>query len=79
MLRSVPDKRLILDRNNYYAVTGGHGACRGCGQVTAIRMVMAANHAMRDKRSKEHVRELEGLGYTVACRTRMNFILRKSE
>jgi pyruvate-ferredoxin/flavodoxin oxidoreductase len=54
-------KRLILDRNNYYAVTGGHGACRGCGEVTAIRMVMAANHAVQDKRRKEHIRELENL------------------
>ena len=32
-------KRLMLDRNNYYATTGGHGACRGCGEVTAIRLV----------------------------------------
>ena len=23
-------KRLILDHDNYYAMTGGHGACRGC-------------------------------------------------
>ena len=38
-------KRLMLDRANYYATTGGHGACRGCGEVTAIRLVMATNHA----------------------------------
>ncbi len=54
-------KRLILDHSNYYAVTGGHGACRGCGEVTAIRMVVAANHAIQDKRRKEHIRELESL------------------
>jgi pyruvate-ferredoxin/flavodoxin oxidoreductase len=54
-------KRLILDHGNYYAVTGGHGACRGCGEVTAIRMVVAANHAIQDKRQKEHIRELESL------------------
>ena len=29
----------MLDRHNYYATTGGHGACRGCGEVTAIRLV----------------------------------------
>ena len=28
-------KRLMLDRANYYSTTGGHGACRGCGEVTA--------------------------------------------
>ena len=54
-------KRLMLDRHNYYATTGGHGACRGCGEVTAIRLVVAANHAIHDRRRKEHIRELEGL------------------
>ena len=41
-------KRLMLDRNNYYATTGGHGACRGCGEVTAIRLVTSTNHAIHD-------------------------------
>ncbi len=54
-------KRLILDRSNYYAVTGGHGACRGCGEMTAIRMVVATNHAIKDKQHKEHIHELENL------------------
>ena len=45
-------KRLMLDRNNYYATTGGHGACRGCGEVTAIRLVTSANHAIHDKRRR---------------------------
>jgi pyruvate-ferredoxin/flavodoxin oxidoreductase len=54
-------KRMMLDRSNYYATTGGHGACRGCGEVTAIRLVMSANHAIQDRRRKEHVRELEAL------------------
>ncbi|MBI3702364.1 MAG: 2-oxoacid:acceptor oxidoreductase family protein [Rhizobiales bacterium] len=54
-------KRLMLDRNNYYATTGGHGACRGCGEVTAIRLVTGANHAIHDRRRKEHIREVESL------------------
>ncbi len=54
-------KRLMLDRNNYYATTGGHGACRGCGEVTAIRLVTGANHAIHDERRKEHIREVESL------------------
>ncbi len=54
-------KRLLLDRANYYSTTGGHGACRGCGEVTAIRLVMATNQAMTDKRQRDHVRELEAL------------------
>ena len=54
-------KRLLLDRSNYYSTTGGHGACRGCGEVTAIRLVMATNHAITAKRQYDHVRELEKL------------------
>jgi pyruvate-ferredoxin/flavodoxin oxidoreductase len=54
-------KRLLLDHDNYYAMTGGHGACRGCGEVTAIRLLSATNRAIQERRRKEHVRELEGL------------------
>jgi pyruvate-ferredoxin/flavodoxin oxidoreductase len=54
-------KRLMLDRHNYYSTTGGHGACRGCGEVTAIRQVMAANHALQNQRRKGHVGDLEAL------------------
>jgi pyruvate-ferredoxin/flavodoxin oxidoreductase len=54
-------KRLMLDRANYYATTGGHGACRGCGEVTAIRLVTSMNHAVQARRRKEHVAELVAL------------------
>jgi pyruvate-ferredoxin/flavodoxin oxidoreductase len=54
-------KRLMLDRINYYATTGGHGACRGCGEVTAIRLVTSTNNAIQTKRRKGHQRELETL------------------
>ena len=54
-------KRLFLDRGNYYSTTGGHGGCRGCGEVTAIRQVMATNHAITEKRRRKHLAELEQL------------------
>jgi pyruvate-ferredoxin/flavodoxin oxidoreductase len=54
-------KRLMLDRGNYYAMTGGHGACRGCGEVTAIRLIVGANRAIHERRRKDHARELESL------------------
>ena len=54
-------KRLFLDRDNYYATTGGHGGCRGCGEVTAIRLVMATDHALGEKRRRAHLAELESL------------------
>ena len=54
-------KRLMLDRANFYSTTGGHGACRGCGEVTAIRLVMATSHALADDRRRAHIRELDEL------------------
>jgi pyruvate-ferredoxin/flavodoxin oxidoreductase len=54
-------KRLILDHDNYYAMTGGHGACRGCGEVTAIRMLTATNKAIHERKRKNHIAELENL------------------
>ena len=61
-------KRLFLDRANYYATTGGHGGCRGCGEVTAIRMVTSANHALTETRQHEHVRELESVINTLTAK-----------
>ncbi len=54
-------KRLLLDPGNYYATTGGHGGCRGCGEVTAIRLVMSLNHAITERRQHEHLGDLEQL------------------
>ncbi len=54
-------KRLLLHRSNYYATTGGHGGCRGCGEVTALRLFMSVSHALGDERRRTHLRELEGL------------------
>ncbi|MEN8130388.1 MAG: thiamine pyrophosphate-dependent enzyme, partial [Pseudomonadota bacterium] len=54
-------KRLLLDHDSYYAMTGGHGACRGCGEVTAIRLIMAANRTLHQERYKQHILELEEL------------------
>lgn len=54
-------KRLLLDRPNFYSTSGGHGGCRGCGEVTAIRLVMATSHALGEERRKAHVRDLDDL------------------
>ena len=53
------NKRLMLDHDNYYAMTGGHGACRGCGEVTTIRLLTATNKAIHEKKRKTHIIELE--------------------
>src|SRR5665647_399077 len=55
-------KRLMLDHANYYATTGGHGACRGCGEVTAIRLVTSMSRALlaeRRQRIGSVITELE--------------------
>ena len=54
-------KRLMLDRDSFYATTGGHGACRGCGEVTALRLMLATSHALADERRRTHIRDLETL------------------
>jgi pyruvate-ferredoxin/flavodoxin oxidoreductase len=59
-------KRLMLERPNFYSTAGGHGACRGCGEVTAIRLVMATSHAVGDERRRTHLRQLESLSARLA-------------
>ena len=53
-------KRIVLDHANYYAMVGGHGGCRGCGEVTAIRLMTALSRALGEERKRTHVAELEG-------------------
>ncbi|MCL2422901.1 MAG: 2-oxoacid:acceptor oxidoreductase family protein, partial [Micrococcales bacterium] len=54
-------KRLLLDRDAYYAMLGGHGACRGCGEVTSIRLLTALSRARATDRQRVQARELETL------------------
>ena len=65
-------KRLFLDRNNYYAVTGGHGGCRGCGEVTSTRMVVATSHALGEKRQSEQRATLDDLASRLATELARN-------
>ncbi|MGM0384946.1 MAG: 2-oxoacid:acceptor oxidoreductase family protein [Actinomycetota bacterium] len=52
-------KRMLLDHEHYYATTGGHGGCRGCGEVTSIRLVTSTSHSITEKRQQRHLAELE--------------------
>ena len=52
-------KRILLNRSDYYSMTGGHGACRGCGEVTAIHLVSALTHRIGDNRRTAHLRRLD--------------------
>ncbi|MDR3202717.1 MAG: 4Fe-4S binding protein, partial [Bifidobacteriaceae bacterium] len=61
-------KRILLDHANYYAMTGGHGACRGCGEVTATRLITSLSRALGTERRRAHERELERLVAQLAAK-----------
>lgn len=52
-------KRILLNRSDYYSMTGGHGACRGCGEVTAIHLLNSLSHRIGEDRTAAHLRALE--------------------
>ncbi len=52
-------KRIMLNRSDYYSMTGGHGACRGCGEVTAIHLLNSLSHRIGEDRRQAHLRELD--------------------
>ncbi len=52
-------KRILLNRSDYYSMTGGHGACRGCGEVTAIHLVNSLTHRIGANRRNAHLLELD--------------------
>jgi pyruvate-ferredoxin/flavodoxin oxidoreductase len=54
-------KRVLLDHKNYYAMLGGHGACRGCGEVSATHLVSALTQAIGTTSQQTHLNELEKL------------------
>lgn len=61
-------KRMLLDHEHYYATTGGHGGCRGCGEVTSIRLVTSTSHSITEKRQRRHLEELERLTAQLSAR-----------
>ncbi|MDR0848887.1 MAG: 2-oxoacid:acceptor oxidoreductase family protein [Propionibacteriaceae bacterium] len=54
-------KRVLMDRANYYALAGGHGACKGCGEVTATHLVTALSQAIGEDKRVRHIEEVTSL------------------
>jgi pyruvate-ferredoxin/flavodoxin oxidoreductase len=52
---------LLLKQRNYLSMLGGDNACMGCGEKTAIHLVLSAVNAVMAPRVEEHVAELDGL------------------
>ncbi len=52
---------LLLKQGNYLSMVGGDGACTGCGEKTAIHLVLSAVNAFMAPRVADHVRNLARL------------------
>ncbi len=52
---------LLLDKKAYYTMTGGDGACLGCGEKTVIHLFTATVEALMQPRVKAHLARLEAL------------------
>ncbi len=52
---------LLLKQSNYMSMLGGDNACMGCGEKTAIHLVLSAVNAAMAPRVEKHVGELARL------------------
>ena len=49
---------LLLKQSNYMSMTGGDGACMGCGEKTTIHLLLSTVNAFMTPHVKEHVKAL---------------------
>jgi pyruvate-ferredoxin/flavodoxin oxidoreductase len=52
---------LLLKKENYQSMFGGDGACMGCGEKTAVHLVLSAVNALMLPRVADYVQELDTL------------------
>ena len=52
---------LLLKKSTYRSMVGGDGACMGCGEKTAVHLIVSAIHASMQPRVKRHVAALDEL------------------
>jgi len=52
---------MLLKKGNYRSIFGGDGSCMGCGEKTAIHLVLSAVNAVMQPRVAQHVEKLEDL------------------
>jgi len=53
---------LLLKKDNYRSMAGGDGACMGCGEKTAVHLVVSTIEALMQPRVASFVREVARLG-----------------
>ncbi|MDE3172999.1 MAG: 2-oxoacid:acceptor oxidoreductase family protein, partial [Gemmatimonadota bacterium] len=52
---------LLLKKEIYRSMVGGDGACMGCGEKTAVHLIVSSIHASMQPRVARHVARLDGL------------------
>ncbi len=52
---------LLLRKQTYASMTGGDGACMGCGEKTSVHLVVSAVRALLEPRVAKHVARLKDL------------------
>lgn len=52
---------LLLDKRNYLGMTGGDGACLGCGEKTIVHLFIATVEALMRPRVEKHIADLADL------------------
>ncbi len=52
---------LLLKQSNYLSMVGGDGACMGCGEKTAIHLILSTVNAFMAPRVEQHIKNLSRL------------------
>ena len=52
---------LLLKKSTYRAMVGGDGACMGCGEKTAVHLIVATIHAQLAPKVAKHVEKIDAL------------------
>ncbi|HWE42867.1 MAG TPA: 2-oxoacid:acceptor oxidoreductase family protein, partial [Gemmatimonadaceae bacterium] len=52
---------LLLKKETYRSMVGGDGACMGCGEKTAVHLIVSSIHASMQPRIAKHVAHLDAL------------------
>lgn len=61
---------LLLKKDTYRSMVGGDGACMGCGEKTAVHLIVSAIHASMQPRVAKHVEELDVLANDLDAKAR---------
>ncbi len=61
---------LLLRKQNYRSMVGGDGACMGCGEKTAVHLIVSSIHASMQPRVAAQVAKLDGLIETLDAQAR---------